>query len=302
MNRSSDNTADTGIKPVAQYWPPSTLYVVATPIGNRNDISSRAIQVLQAVDLIAAEDTRHSSTLANHFAIDTPMIACHDHNEASASAAVLERLAEGQCIALISDAGTPLISDPGYRIVKAVREAGFAVAPVPGPCALVGALSASGLPTDRFSFEGFLPAKAEARHKRLEQLREAAQTLVFYEAPHRIVATLSAMAAVFGEQRPAVLARELTKRYETITDAPLGQLQQQVAADRNQQRGEMVIVVAGAEQAPQDDEAQSREADRVLKILLEDLPARQAAMLAVKLTGLKKNFLYQRAIALSEND
>ncbi len=283
----------------SQHWPPSSLYVVATPIGNRHDISSRALQVLQAVDLIAAEDTRHSSVLTGHFTIDTPMIACHDHNEAAACKTVLERLATGQCVALISDAGTPLISDPGYRIVKTVRENGYQVVPVPGACALICALSASGLPTDRFSFEGFLPAKSEARQKRLQSLADAYRTLVFYEAPHRIVATLQAMELAFGGGREAVFARELTKRYETIMDGTLAQLAERVAADRNQQRGEMVILVRGAGADEEEKSALEQEAERVLKILLADLPAKQAATLAVQLTGLKKNYLYQRAIELS---
>ncbi|MGB2272149.1 MAG: 16S rRNA (cytidine(1402)-2'-O)-methyltransferase, partial [Pseudomonadales bacterium] len=230
----------------SQYWPASTLYVVATPIGNLSDISARAVQVLQAVDLIAAEDTRHSSGLVKHLNVDTPMIACHDHNEAAACKSVLDRLVAGQCVALISDAGTPLISDPGYKIVKSVREQGFRVSPIPGACAVISALSAAGLPTDRFAFEGFLPAKAQARQKRLQQLADATSTLVFYEAPHRIVATLQAMAEVLGAKREAVLARELTKRYETIIDDTLDELVRQVEADRNQQRGEMVIMVKGA--------------------------------------------------------
>jgi 16S rRNA (cytidine1402-2'-O)-methyltransferase len=286
----------------SQYWPASTLYVVATPIGNLSDISARAVQVLQAVDLIAAEDTRHSSGLVKHLNVDTPMIACHDHNEAAACKSVLDRLAAGQCVALISDAGTPLISDPGYKIVKSVREQGFRVAPIPGACAVISALSAAGLPTDRFAFEGFLPAKAQARQKRLQQLADATSTLVFYEAPHRIVATLQAMAEVLGAKREAVLARELTKRYETIIDGTLDELAQQVDADRNQQRGEMVILVRGAASLADDRSAEEQEADRILTVLLAELPAKQASILAVKLTGLKKNYLYKRAIALSSQD
>ena len=286
----------------SQYWPASTLYVVATPIGNLSDISARAVQVLQAVDLIAAEDTRHSSGLVKHLSVDTPMIACHDHNEAAACKSVLDRLAAGQCVALISDAGTPLISDPGYKIVKSVREQGFRVAPIPGACAVISALSAAGLPTDRFAFEGFLPAKAQARQKRLQQLADATSTLVFYEAPHRIVATLQAMAEVLGAKREAVLARELTKRYETIIDGTLDELAQQVDADRNQQRGEMVILVRGAASLADDRSAEEQEADRILAVLLAELPAKQASTLAVKLTGLKKNYLYKRAIALSSQD
>ncbi|MDB2410310.1 16S rRNA (cytidine(1402)-2'-O)-methyltransferase [Pseudomonadales bacterium] len=286
----------------SQYWPASTLYVVATPIGNLSDISARAVQVLQAVDLIAAEDTRHSSGLVKHLNVDTPMIACHDHNEAAACKSVLDRLTAGQCVALISDAGTPLISDPGYKIVKSVREQGFRVAPIPGACAVISALSAAGLPTDRFAFEGFLPAKAQARQKRLQQLADATSTLVFYEAPHRIVATLQAMAEVLGAKREAVLARELTKRYETIIDGTLDELAQQVDADRNQQRGEMVILVRGAASLADDRSAEEQEADRILTVLLAELPAKQASILAVKLTGLKKNYLYKRAIALSSQD
>lgn len=298
---SADTVLDTAIDSIkgSQFWPASTLYVVATPIGNLSDISARAVQVLQAVDLIAAEDTRHSSGLMKHLAVETPMIACHDHNEAAACKSVLDRLAAGQCVALISDAGTPLISDPGYKIVKSVREQGYRVAPIPGACAVISALSAAGLPTDRFAFEGFLPAKSLARQKRLEQLVESSCTLVFYEAPHRIVATLQAMAEIFGEQRQAVLARELTKRYETIIDGTLVDLATQVAADRNQQRGEMVILVSAVVSLEEDRSSEEQEADRVLRILLAELPAKQASMLAVQLTGLKKNYLYKRAIVLS---
>ena len=286
----------------SQYWPASTLYVVATPIGNLSDISARAAQVLQTVDLIAAEDTRHSSGLIRHLNVDTPMIACHDHNEAAACKSVLERLAAGQCVALISDAGTPLISDPGYKIVRSAREQGFRVAPIPGACAVVSALSAAGLPTDRFAFEGFLPAKAQAREKRLQQLVNSSCTLVFYEAPHRIVATLQAMTEVFGAQRQAVLARELTKRYETIIDGSLAELTSQVDADRNQQRGEMVILVSGSAVLDDERSNEEQEADRVLRILLAELPAKQASALAVQLTGLKKNYLYKRAISFLSQD
>lgn len=286
----------------SQYWPAATLYVVATPIGNLSDISARAVQVLQAVDLIAAEDTRHSSGLIKHLDVDTPMIACHDHNEAAACKSVLDRLSAGQCVALISDAGTPLISDPGYKIVRSAREQGFRVAPIPGACAVISALSAAGLPTDRFAFEGFLPAKAQARQKRLQQLVDSNCTLVFYEAPHRIVATLQAMAEVFGAQRQAVLARELTKRYETIIDGSLAELASQVNTDRNQQRGEMVILVSGSAALDDERSNEEQEADRVLRILLAELPAKQASALAVQLTGLKKNYLYKRAIRFLSQD
>ncbi len=277
----------------------AALYIVATPIGNLDDISARAIKVLQSVDIIAAEDTRHSSALARQFAIETPMIAYHDHNEERGTQGLLSRLAEGQQVALISDAGTPLISDPGYNLVKKAQEQGYRVVPIPGACAVVSALSASGLPTDRFVFEGFLPAKQEARRKRLLMLEEQSRTMVFYEAPHRILVSLKAMADVWGGQRHAVLARELTKHYETIISGPLEDIIQRVASDRNQQRGEMVVMVKGLSESDADVDAVEQNADKVLRILLAELPVKQATALAVKLTGLKKNFLYQRAIALA---
>ena len=228
-----------------QYWPPSTLYVVATPIGNLADMSLRAITVLSRVDLIAAEDTRHSFNLCQYFSITTPMIACHEYNEIQAADQLIERLSKGQSVALISDAGTPLVSDPGYAIVRRIRKQGYRVSPVPGACALISALSAAGLPTDRFSFEGFLPAKVGQREKRLRGLSQQTGSLIFYEAPHRIVASLTAMVEAFGPDREAVLARELTKRFETITDGSLASLLSEVTSDDNHQRGEMVIIVNG---------------------------------------------------------
>ena len=194
----------------------STLYIVSTPIGNLGDMSPRAVETLQAVDLIAAEDTRHSSRLMQHFDIKTQMWALHDHNERSQADRILQRLEEGENIALISDAGTPLISDPGYHLVRIIREAGYSVVPVPGACAFVAALSASGLPTDRFIFEGFLPAKTKARRERLDNVVEEPRTLVYYESPHRLTDTLADMLAVFGSDRYVVMARELTKTFETI--------------------------------------------------------------------------------------
>lgn len=272
-----------------------TLYVVATPIGNLDDISARALKVLSEVALIAAEDTRHSMRLLQHFGIATPLAACHEHNERDQGGRFLARLLSGEDVALISDAGTPLISDPGFHLVRQARAAGVAVVPVPGACALIAALSAAGLPSDRFIFEGFLPAKATARRARLEQVKEESRTLIFYEAPHRILECLEDLEMVFGGERPALLARELTKTFETLKGLPLAELRAWVAADSNQQRGECVVLVAGW-QAPEGDEAVSAEALRVLDLLLEELPLKRAAALAAEITGVRKNLLYQVAL------
>ncbi len=272
----------------------AVLYVVATPIGNLADMTARAIEVLQTVSLIAAEDTRHSARLMAHFNIKTPMISVHDHNERQRIERIIERLAAGESVALISDAGTPLISDPGFVLVRAVREAQFRVVPVPGCSALVTALCASGLPSDRFVFEGFLPAKSLARRQRLEALAPEERTLIFYESTHRILASLEDMQACFGPDRWVVAARELTKTFETIKGAPLAELQAWMRQDANQQKGEFVVLVQGS-QAPAAD-AVDAEAMRVLDVLLEELPVKQAAALAARITGLKKNFLYQAAL------
>ncbi|MDH1682352.1 16S rRNA (cytidine(1402)-2'-O)-methyltransferase [Pseudomonas chengduensis] len=274
---------------------PGSLYVVATPIGNLDDISARALRILREVALIAAEDTRHSARLLQHFGIQTPLAACHEHNERDQGGRFLARLQAGEDVALISDAGTPLISDPGYHLVRQARAAGFAVVPVPGACALIAALSAAGLPSDRFIFEGFLPAKAAGRRARLEQVREEPRTLIFYEAPHRILECLQDMREVFGDDRPALLARELTKTFETLQGLPLAELCEWVAADSNQQRGECVVLVAGW-QAPEGEEAVSAEALRVLDLLLSEMPLRRAAALAAEITGVRKNVLYQVAL------
>lgn len=274
---------------------PGTLYVVATPIGNLDDISARALKVLGDVALIAAEDTRHSVRLLQHFGIDTPLAACHEHNERDQGGRFLARLLAGEDVALISDAGTPLISDPGYHLVRQVRAAGIRVVPVPGACALIVALSAAGLPSDRFIFEGFLPAKAVGRRARLEQLKEEPRTLIFYEAPHRILECLEDMQAVFGAERPALLARELSKTFETLKGLPLADLRAWVAADTNQQRGECVVLVAGW-QAPEGDAAVGAEALRVLDLLLAEMPLKRAAALAAEITGVRKNLLYQVAL------
>lgn len=275
--------------------PLGSLYVVATPIGNLDDISARALTILRSVALVAAEDTRHSARLMQHFGIGTPLAACHEHNERDQGGRFLARLLAGDDVALISDAGTPLISDPGYHLVRQARAAGVAVVPVPGACALIAALSAAGLPSDRFIFEGFLPAKAAGRRARLEQVKEESRTLIFYEAPHRILECLQDMQAVFGDERPALLARELTKTFETLKGMPLAELAAWVAADSNQQRGECVVLVAGW-QGPEGEEAVSAEAMRVLNLLLAEVPLKRAAALAAEITGVRKNLLYQVAL------
>ena len=272
-----------------------TLYVVATPIGNLDDITARALRVLRDVALIAAEDTRHSLRLLQHFGIETPLQACHEHNERDQGGRFVVRLQAGDDVALISDAGTPLISDPGFNLVRQARAAGIRVVPVPGSCALITALSAAGLPSDRFIFEGFLPAKSVGRRARLELVREEVRTLIFYEAPHRVLEYLQDMREVFGAERPAVLARELTKTFETIKGLPLGELSQWVAEDANQQRGECVLLVGGW-QAPEGEDALSAESLRVLDVLLAELPVKRAAALAAEITGVRKNLLYQVAL------
>ena len=266
-----------------------TLYVVATPIGNLGDMVPRAIEVLQSVDVIAAEDTRHSKRLMSHFGINTPMVAYHDHSDEKAIEAIVRRLNSGESVALISDAGTPLVSDPGYQLVDLAHHNDIAVVPIPGCCAAIAALSASGLPSDRFSFEGFLPAKQQSRLNKLSALKDQSQTLIFYEAPHRLLATLEDMSATFGGGRLAVLGRELTKNFETIKRLPIAELVEFVKADSNQQRGESVLLVAGAPKATGLD----LNSQRVMDILAEELPVKQASALAAKITGVKKNQLYQ---------
>lgn len=274
----------------------SELYVVATPIGNLSDISARAVEVLQQVDVIACEDTRHSVRLLNHLNINKPLVSYHDHNEQAQTQNLIEKLKAGVRVALISDAGTPLISDPGYQLVKQAHDSEIKVIPLPGACAFVTALSASGLPSDRFVFEGFLPAKQQARLDCLEKLLKEERTLIFYESTHRILACLKDMAQVFGGERQVVLARELTKTFETIKGAPLELLVDWVESDANQQKGELVLLVKGAE-AERSDEVRVA-AEKVLSVLLEELPVKQAAQLAAKITGGKKNALYQLALEM----
>lgn len=269
------------------------LYIVATPIGNLLDMSSRAIDTLRKVDLIAAEDTRHSAYLLKHFAISTPSLSLHNYNERDRVSFLLEKLQNGSSIALISDAGTPLISDPGYHLVHEVKKLEIKVVPIPGPCAAIAALCASGLPTDRFIFEGFLPVKTKARKERLSALARVSSTLIFYEAPHRIKDLLKDMQAVWGSERKVTIARELTKIYETIREDFLDKIIEWMEQDKNQQKGEIVVLVEGIKDSPS-----KPIFDNTLKILLKNLPLKQAVEIAEELTGQKKNILYDRALEI----
>ncbi len=274
----------------------SALYVVPTPLGNLQDMSLRAVEVLKAVPWVAAEDTRHSQPLLRHFGSGARLLPAHQHNEEQAAQGVIDKLAAGEAVALISDSGTPAVSDPGARIVARVREAGFKVVPLPGACAAVTALSASGLMAPHFLFYGFLPAKAGQRQKELEALAALPYTLVFYEAPHRVLESVEALAAAFGPERTIVFARELTKLFETIHACPLGEALEWLQADANRQRGEFVLLV---EAAPED--ADDGAGERVLRLLLaEGLPVKQCAKLAAEITGASKNELYQKALALKD--
>lgn len=266
-----------------------TLHVVATPIGNLGDLSARALDVLRTVTAICAEDTRHTRQLLSHFGVERPLLALHQHNEDAQAAQLVMRMLGGDSLALVSDAGTPLVSDPGYRLVRAARAAGVRVSPVPGACAAIAALSVAGLASDRFVFEGFLPAKASARRERLARLAGEPRTLMFYESSHRIEEALVDMAAAFGEERPAVLARELTKLFETVLDGNLGELLATVQADPNQRRGEFVLIVEGA---ADDAEAKLIEGRRLYALLGEHLPPSTAAKLAAELSGAPRKSLY----------
>ncbi len=269
--------------------PAATLHVVATPIGNLGDLSPRAQQVLREVAAVCAEDTRRSGQLLAHFGIGTPLLALHEHNEQQLAERLVARLLAGESLALVSDAGTPLVSDPGYRLVRAARAAGVKVSPVAGPSALVAALSVAGLPSDRFTFEGFLPAKASARRERLAALAGEPRTLVFYESSHRIEESLADLRAAFGDDRPAVLARELTKLFETVLDGTLADLHARVAADADQRKGEFVLVVQGV---GEDVDAKLAEGRRVHAILARQLPPSTAAKLAAEITGAPRKALY----------
>ncbi len=273
------------------------LYLVATPIGNLGDISARARQILSEVAVVAAEDTRHSGQLLHHLGIAKPLVSLHEHNEAQRVDALVERLKRGESIALVSDAGTPLISDPGFNLVRAAIAQGVNVVPVPGACAAIVALSAAGLPTDRFAFEGFLPAKASGRRERLDTLNRDERTLIFYEAPHRLTETLADIATVFGAERQVVIARELTKQFETFYYGTAQELATRATQDADMNRGEIVIVVAGA--PVQERQVNVMDTDKVLRTLLEELAPAQAAKLTAKLTGEKRSELYDRAVAMS---
>ena len=274
------------------------LYIVATPIGNMGDMAPRAVDVLHTVDLVAAEDTRRSSRLFRHFGIKTPMVSYHDHSDNKQINTIVDMLLRGNSVALISDAGTPLISDPGYRLVKIVRDKGLKVVPIPGSCALIAAISVSGLPSDRFIFEGFPPAKSSARVAKFESVAKEFRTLIFYEAPHRILETLTDMVNVFGGARQVVIARELTKTYETFLSGSLMKVLVQVKEDKNQQKGEIVVVLEGVRSSEKDPD--TAEARRVLAILLDEVPLKQAALLAAKITGYQKNELYALALSLKQ--
>lgn len=305
---------------------PACLYIVATPIGNLTDMTPHAIDILKQVAIIACEDTRTSGKLLSHFGIDTKggktddtkdllshdadhdadttpkqkghnkLWAYHEHNSAVQTPKIIEMIGQGHSVALISDAGTPLVSDPGYQLVQAAHAAGVTVSPIVGASAAIAALSVAGLPSDRFSFIGFLPAKAHGRQKQLATLDTRTETLIFYEAPHRIIASLEDMATIFGAEREVTFCRELTKTFETVHKSTLGNLVDFVKADDNQQRGEIVVVVAGVSAAKDADDISAH--DALLQRLLEDLSVKKAAALAADITGVKKNALYQRLLAL----
>ncbi|MET0090865.1 MAG: 16S rRNA (cytidine(1402)-2'-O)-methyltransferase [Candidatus Thiodiazotropha sp.] len=275
------------------------LYVVATPIGNLDDLSPRAVSTLRQVDWIAAEDTRHTKPLLRHYGIDTPLRAVHQHNEQAQLQPLLEALRGGQCIALVSDAGTPLISDPGFPLVQAYAAEGGQVVPIPGVSAIICALSAAGLPTDRFLFAGFPPRTQSQRQRWFEALADEPSTLVFYEASHRIEECLRDMQRVFGDDRTAVIGRELTKRHEIFLRGRLPELIDQVCGDPDQRKGEFVVLVDGAPVVESDQVSLSVES--LLQTLLGELPLKQAVSLAAKITGRKKNALYEWALSLSKD-
>ncbi|WP_334471839.1 16S rRNA (cytidine(1402)-2'-O)-methyltransferase [Arsenophonus sp. PmNCSU2021_1] len=274
----------------------STLYIVPTPIGNLDDITLRALQTLKQVDLIAAEDTRRTGLLLQHFAINTRMISLHDHNEQQKTDQLIPQLKQGLSIALVSDAGTPLINDPGYHLVKSCRQAGILVVPLPGPCAAITALSAAGIASDRFCYEGFLPAKRKSRQGVLQALTEEWRTLIFYESPHRLLDTLADMVAIWGAERYVVLARELTKTWESIHGLPVGELLDWVKVDENRSRGEMVLVVQAYRTPQQGEVVISSEVKKTLALLQQSLPLKKAAAITAEIYGLKKNALYKYSL------
>ncbi|WP_241607297.1 16S rRNA (cytidine(1402)-2'-O)-methyltransferase [Rosenbergiella australiborealis] len=271
-----------------------TLYIVPTPIGNLADITQRALTILASVDLVAAEDTRHTGMLLQHFAINARLFSLHDHNEQQKADVLINKLQQGESIALVSDAGTPLINDPGYHLVTRCRQAGLKVVPLPGACAAITALSASGLPSDRFCYEGFLPAKSKGRRDALRALVEEPRTLIFYESTHRLLDCLADMVAELGEDRHVVLAREITKTWESIYGAPVAELLAWVQEDDNRRKGEMVLIVAGYQSQ---EETLPIESLRTLALLQTELPLKKAAALAAEIHGVKKNALYKYALA-----
>jgi 16S rRNA (cytidine1402-2'-O)-methyltransferase len=272
------------------------LYVLATPIGNMGDISARAREILAAVSVVAAEDTRHSSQFLRGLGLERPLLSLHEHNERARAAELILRLRAGESVALISDAGTPLISDPGYQLLRAALAAGIVVSPIPGPCAAIAALSAAGLPTDRFCFEGFLPARAAARRRRLAELAADPRTLVIYEAPHRIATSLADLALAFGGTRRACIARELTKHFETFYRGSLDELAARAKSDEDLRRGESVIIVEGADAEP----FSTGRIDEILAVLLRFLPPSTAAQVAAELSGVRRNEAYERALELGK--
>ena len=272
------------------------LYITATPIGNREDITLRAIKILHSVDLIAAEDTRHSQKLLRYYGIKTPLLSFHEYNEAVRTTLLCEKLKQGLNIALISDAGTPLISDPGYQLVNSVREAGIKVIPLSGACAAVAALVASGLPADHFVFEGFIPSKGQVRRKKLEDLKNQSRTIIFYESVYRIVDLIYLLNEVFERDRRATIARELTKKFETIYTATLADIKQWITQKSVRQKGEFVVIVAGhVEEKPTEIK---EEHHRLLAVLIAELPLKQAVSLATKISGLPRKKLYTLALAI----
>lgn len=275
-----------------------TLYVVATPIGNLGDMVPRAIEVLQMVDIIAAEDTRHSGKLLQHFGVSTKLIAYHDYSNEQRLQKIIDILLSGQSVALISDAGTPLISDPGYELVNVARSHAIRVVPIPGACALIAALSVSGLPSNQFIFEGFLPAKSTSRCKVLVALENEHRTVVFYESPHRIVDSLKDFQVTLGGDRQIVLAREITKTYETVLSGSINDLLEQVTQDPNQQRGEFVVLLKGCPLKPRGDIGVTPEAEKLMRVLLEHVPVKTASAIAAKVTECKKRDLYQWALSI----
>ncbi len=267
------------------------LYIVATPIGNLQDITARALDIFNQVDLIAAEDTRHSGLLLSHYGIKKPFFALHDHNEQQKADLLVEKLRQGNHIALISDAGTPLISDPGFHVVRKCRQAGIRVVPLPGACAAITALCASGVASDRFCFEGFLPAKSKARRDKLTELADEARTLIFYESTHRILDSLTDVETVLGADRYVVLAREITKTWETIIGDEVGQLRTWLAEDPNRTKGEMVLIIEG--KSAESSAEFSQQAIKALQLIAQELPLKKAAAIVAELYGYKKNALYQ---------